>query len=516
MTKKQKKNYKNAENNLRKKLNLKEKEVNDLRVLLNTNISIKSQISSIIHDGKDEENSKEIREIKTYNDSINANKNYHRIKSLSLIERKVSSYSCINKRNSLYNNKSNKSYNCKNISRHGIKNTSKSKKDNKYRTIANIFFRGNNTKKLKEENSIKVMKNYIKPFFYSNYNSASSFRGNKLDKSESRSIISRKTISKSKINLPEESNNSKNILINENKCENNSNKHKKENELNSNKNKIMINYNTNIINANVSIDKLTIKQKIREIRKAIDEKINELTRNKRHSIRKTISAIYGKKSKSPFFTEKIKKQKVPAYRYNEQRLQSNKLLIKSRKKFQTSGYNNSNYFRQRLQNCTIQHKNKIKFKNNSMLNINNINIKNETNKNKDKIMVIQEDSGKKSGGTMNICKNNDKTTKIKNYSSVAHFNNKINISGKSQNIENDYKTIINNHHFIGLSYRKNNNFENILPVNEKSNKNDNKLKKKKCDIHTNNNHKSNNSLRKYFFNKCISSSNAENKNYIYL
>ena len=63
MTKKQKKNYKNAENNLRKKLNLKEKEVNDLRVLLNTNISIKSQISSIIHDGKDEENSKEIREI---------------------------------------------------------------------------------------------------------------------------------------------------------------------------------------------------------------------------------------------------------------------------------------------------------------------------------------------------------------------------------------------------------------------------------------------------------------------
>ena len=510
MTKKQKKNYKNSENNLRKKLNIKEKEVNDLRVLLNTNISIKSQISSIIHDGKDEENSKEIKEIRPYNDSINANKNYYRTKSLSLIERKLSSFSSsINRRNLLYNNNSNKSYNGKNISRHRIKNSSKNKKENKYKTIANIF-RGNNTKKLKEDNSIKVIKNFIKPYFYSNYNSVSSFRGNKLDKSESRSIISRKTISKSKINLPEESNNSKNILINENKYENNSNKNKKENELNSNKNKIMINYNTNIINANVSIDKLTIKQKMREIRKAIDEKINEITRNKKHNIRKTISAIFGKRNISPFFNEKIKKQKGPAYRYNEQKLKSNKLLIKSRKNFQISGYNNSNYFRQKLQNCTIQHKNKIKFKNNSMFNINNINIKNETNKNNDKIMVIQAYTGKKHGGSMNIYKNNDKTAKIKNNSSAAHFNNKINMWGKSHNIENDNKTIINNHHFTGLTYRKNSNFENILPVNEKSNKNDKKLKRKKSDIHTiNNNHKNNNSLRKYFFNKCISNSNAD-------
>ena len=503
MTKKQKKNYKNSENNLREKLNLKEKEVNDLRVLLNTNISIKSQISSIIHDGKDEENSKEIKEIKPYNDSINVNKNYYRTKSLSLIERKLSSFSSsVNRRNLLYNNNSNKSYNSKNVSRHRIKNSSKSKKENKYKTIANIF-RRNNTKKIKEENSIRFIKNYIKPYFYSNYNSVSSFRGNKLDKSESRSIIFRKTISKSKINLPEESNNSKN------KYENNSNKNKKENELNSNKNKIMINYNTNIINANVSIDKLTIKQKMREIRKAIDKKINEITRNKKHNIRKTISAIYGKRNKSPFFNEKIKKQKGPTYRYIEQKLKSNKLLIKSRKNFQISGYNNSNYFRQKLQNCTIHHKNKIKFKNNSMFNINNINIKNEENKNNDKIMIIQGYTGKKSYGSMNIYKNNDKTAKIKNNSSAAHFNNKINMSGKSQNIENDYKTIINNHHFIGLTYRKNSNFENILPGNEKSNKNDNKLKKKKCDVHKNNKHKNNNSLRKYFFNKCISSSNAD-------
>ena len=98
--KEQKNNYKISEKNLKKKLNLKEKEINDLRTILNTNASIKSQISSINHEVKDDDNSKEIKEIKPYNDMLNANNKYYRPKSLSLIERKLSSYNnSINRRN---------------------------------------------------------------------------------------------------------------------------------------------------------------------------------------------------------------------------------------------------------------------------------------------------------------------------------------------------------------------------------------------------------------------------------
>ena len=476
--KKQKNNYKISENNLRKKLNLKEKEINDLKIILNTNISVKSQISSINHDGKDEDNSKEI---KPYIDTLNLNKNYCMPKSLSLIERKLSSYhSCINKRNLLHNNNSNKSYISKNIS----KNISK--KEYKYKTAANIYSE-NNTKKTKEDNAIKIIKDFIKPFFYSNYNSVSSYRGKRLEKSESRSLISRKTISKSKIYLPEDSNNSKNILINENKNDNN-------------KNKILINYNTNIINTNVSIDRLTIKQKMKEIRKAIDEKINEITRNKKHNIRRTTSAIYDKRVKSHFFNEKIKKKKDSSSKHKEQKLNSNKLVIKSRKNFQIYKFN-SNFFRQKLQNITTQQKNKkykknekikIKFKNknNSM-----IVIKNEGN---EKIFSIQAYTGKKSSVNKNIY-NNDKNIQMKKNSSLINLNNKINNSRKIQNIENNNKTIINNHHNTGLTYRKKSNFDKILSLNEKINKNDNKTRKKNNDIYTINNN--NLSLRKYILKK---------------
>ena len=57
----------------------------------------------------------------------------------------------------------------------------------------------------------------------------------------------------------------------------------------------MINYNTNIINTNVSLDRLTVKQKMKDIRKVIDEKINEITRNKNNKIHRTISKIYNQR-----------------------------------------------------------------------------------------------------------------------------------------------------------------------------------------------------------------------------
>ena len=50
---------------------------------------------------------------------------------------------------------------------------------------------------------------------------------------------------------------------------------------NMNKNNVMINLSTNIISNNLNIEKLKIQQKLVEYRKLIDEKINELTNNKK-------------------------------------------------------------------------------------------------------------------------------------------------------------------------------------------------------------------------------------------
>ena len=506
--KEQKNNYKISEKNLRKKLNLKEKEINDLRTILNTNISIKSQISSINHDIKDEDNSKEIKEIIPYNDSININKNFYRPKSLTLIERKLSSYnSFINRRNLLQKNITNKSYNSKNLSKHKIKNINKQKNEYKFKTISNIFS-GSNSKKTGENKSIKIINNFIKPYCFSNYNSINSIRSKRLNKSDSRSLISRKVITKSKINLPEESIISK-ILINNNKTDNNSNKDKKENEItNINKNKIMINYNTNIINTNVSIEKLTIRQKMREIRKALDEKISEITRNKKDSVKRTISAIYRKRNKSPFFNEKIKTKRESSLRYHEKKIKSNKLDIKSRKNFNFNRY--SNIFNQNFQNFTIQHRNininrkkkikiKIKNKNNSMFNL-----KNDTNKHKDKILVIHAYTGKKLGGKIHLYK--DKEIKFKKNSSVINLNNKNQTSLKNTNFDNNSRTILNNIHNSLLTYRNNNNFGKINSFKERINKND--IKTKKNFNINNSNNKTSSSLRKYIFNKYISNSKA--------
>ena len=497
--KEQKNNYKISEKNLKKKLNLKEKEINDLRTILNTNASIKSQISSINHEVKDDDNSKEIKEIKPYNDMLNANNKYYRPKSLSLIERKLSSYNnSINRRNLLQINNSNKSYNSKNISKNKINNLniSKKKKDKNSK-----IFSANNTKRTNDISSIRIINKIIKPHFYSNYNSINSFRRKKLNKSDSRSHASNKKA--------EESINSKNILINSNKSDINSNKNLKVKNLHSNKNKIMINYNTNIINTNVSINKLTIKQKMKDIRKEIDEKINEITRNKRHNIRRTISAVYEKRiNKSPFFNEKIKTKREPSLRYNNiynNKNNSNKLGIKSRKQFIINKYN-SNAFRKKLQNFTIQHKNKnnkknpkikIKFKNNSIQNIKN----DEINKNNDKIFVIEGYTGKKKGGYIQLYKNNDKTIKIKKNNSVINLNQMG--TGKNQYFENKNKTIINNQHNTGFTYRKNN-FDKIYILNKRFKKNDNSIKNK-----NNENKKINSSLRKYIFNKCASNSKID-------
>ena len=57
---------------MKQKLDIKEKEINELKTILNTNASMKSQISSIYQDQKEDENSKEKeKEICSYTDNNN-------------------------------------------------------------------------------------------------------------------------------------------------------------------------------------------------------------------------------------------------------------------------------------------------------------------------------------------------------------------------------------------------------------------------------------------------------------
>ena len=221
--KNQKNSQKLQEKNLKQNLAIKEKEINELKTILNTNASMKSQISSIYKDQKDEENSKENekereREICSYLDnnnhnfnSLNIKKKKRKNKSLSLIERKLSFYSSMNRRNLLRVNYINKSNNSKNNSKR--KNSSKKNKNKnpnainnskiggnlntnseyKYKTIANIYNSGSATKRKKNDNSIKI-KNKIKKSSYYNYNSINSLRLKRLDKSISRSMPSKRGI----------------------------------------------------------------------------------------------------------------------------------------------------------------------------------------------------------------------------------------------------------------------------------------------------------------------------------
>ena len=506
----QKEYYKNNEKNLKNKINSKEKEVNELKSILNTNISIKSQITSLLYDGKDEETSKEIRE---YEDNRNTlNRKQLRPKSLSKIEKKISSFkNSISRRNMLPNN-SNKSYNSNNNSSKFIninsKNMNKQKMDYKYKTIANMFV-GNSVKRKKNTSTIRINKNMIKPSYHSNYHCIHSLREKKLDKSDSRSSYLRKGNSKSKINIGDELNNSKN------KSHLNSNLNKNESDnLTNNKNKILINYNTNIINTNVSIEKLTVKQKMKDIRKAIDEKISEITRNKKTNLRRNISAIFEKSKNIPIFNEKFKTKREPTFRYNRltnNKINSDKLEAKTNKNYNQNKYN-SKMIKQQLQNFTIQHKNKnkkmqkykakLKSKSNSMFNIRNSN--EETDKNTKKAFSIQAYSYKKKDEKVQLFKNNDyKIIKIRKGNSIVNLNNKI-IFEKNANIESSIKTNIN--HKTILSNKKNKNFKKISLFHEKLLKNNSKSKSKIADSNNHSN-KMNSSLVRFMFNKCISNSN---------
>ncbi len=453
-----------------------------------------------------------------------------RHKSLSLFETKLSSKNSINKRNLLHSNNSNKSYNNnKNISKitnnnnisKNNKNSNKLKMNYKYKTIANVC-NSSSSKRTKNDSSMRINNNYKnKSSYYSNYHSINSFRGKKIDKSDSRSRISRsKGISKSC--LPEESNNSKNHLVNSNKNCINSTQNKNESEnLLSNKNKIMINYNTNIINTNVSIDKVTIKQKMKDIRKDFDEKINEITRNKKNKIHRTISEICDKRRNTPFFNDKIRTKRESSFRYNrisKEKHYSHKLGIKTKKNNRYNKYN-SNAFRKKVHNFTIQHKNKNKKmqksktkhknKSNSMFNIKNKSNE-EINNNNNKAFSIQAYSCKKIDGHINLYNFSDnKMNNTKKNNSLLNLNSKI-VSNKNSNLKNKDKTILDNNynHHVVMTHRKKNYYNKISLYNEKMSKNSSKSKQKSYNLNSNsNNNKMNSSLCKFILNKCMPNPN---------
>ena len=282
---------------------------------------MKSQISSVFHEQKEEENSKENEkelegEIFSYmdNKTINVKKKKHKKKSLSLLERKLSSLSSINRRNLIRLNNINRSHNSKNNSKrvysnkkiknneiqnymfnHNISNNYLNpNSEYKQKTYAKIYYSDSNTKRTNNDNSIKV-KQKIKKSCYYNYNSINSHRIKRIDKSISRSMPSKRGIEESFV---------KNYFYNINRSDISSNKNKKLiKDKSIIKNKILINYNTNIINTNISLDKSSINKRMKELKNSLEEKLNDITRNKnkKNSIKRTISAYYDKRDKNPIF-----------------------------------------------------------------------------------------------------------------------------------------------------------------------------------------------------------------------
>ena len=519
---------------MKQKLDIKEKEINELKTILNTNASMKSQISSIYQDQKEDENSKEKeKEICSYTDNNNnyffnnlkIKKKKHKSKSLSLIERKLSHYSSINRRNLLRMNYINRSINSKNNSRRinsskknknknikGINNSKMGdlinpKSEYKYKTIANIYNSGSTTKHTKNDNSIKI-KQKIKKSSYYNYNSINSLRLKKLDKSISRSMPSKRGIEESFY---------KNYFLNINRSDISLNKNKQLNKNNMVKNKILINYNTNIINTNISIDKSSIHKKMKDFRNSLEEKLTDVTRNKnkKNSIKRTISAFYDKRDKSSFFIEKLKTRRESSFRHNNfyNIDKNNSLKIKKNKYnfgngfFNNNNEYNSNFFRKKFPQLTIPHKNKngkksrkmkIKLKDNSMFNIKK-DISREFSKNK--LFKIQAYTGKNP-------KEENKNNKIIKNVSMININKNIISIKKHPNYEtNVNRTLKSNPYNVGLTYRKHKNLEKMSFLYDKNlSKNENKIKINKLNINSSTN-RINPSLKKFIFSKCISNTN---------
>ena len=541
--KNQKNSQKIQEKNLKQNLAIKEKEINELKTILNTNVSMKSQISSIYKDQKDEENSKENekereKEICSYTDnnnhnfnSLNIGKKKRKNKSLSLIERKLSSYSNMNRRNLLRVNYINKSNNSKNNSKRKNsykKNKNKNKNLNgnnnsnignnlianseyKYKTIANVYNSDSSTKRTKNDNSIKI-KHKIKKSCYYNYNSINTLRLKRLDKSVSRSMPSKRGIEESF---------TKNYFLNINRSDISSNKNKKfMKDKNVIKNKILINYNTNIINTNISIDKGSLNKKIKELKNSLEEKISDIARNKnkKNGIKRTISAFYDKRDKNTIFIEKIKTRRERSFRRknfynfdknNSSKIKKNKSIIVNGN-YNTNNGNNSNLFRKQFPQLIIQHKNKnakkgkkmtIKLKDNSMFNIKNDMSKDYT---KNKFSIIHANTGKNP-------KNEKNNNKIIKNSPTVYINKNI-ISIKKHHNYPNYETNVNrtlknNPYNVGLTYRKYKHFDNMSNFYDKNfSKNDNKGNINKLHINSSTN-RLNPSLRKFIFSKCMTNSN---------
>ena len=532
-------NKKNHEKSLKQKISIKDKEINELKTILNTNVSMKSQLSSIYQEQKEEENSKDnekekYRDICSYidNNNLRKNKKKHKKDSLSLIERKLSSYNNKKRRNLLRINYINKSNNSKNnskrnnssknknininINQNNNKNNKKSlnnnnnaNSENKYKTIANIYFSENTTKRTKNDHSTKINQKIKKSSYY-NYNSINSSRLKRLDKSISRSMPSKRGV--------EESFN-KYYIWNINRSDISTNKNKKiKKDNNIIKNKILINYNTNIINTNIDLDKSSLNKRMKEIKKALEEKLGDITRNKnkKNTIKRTISAYFDKKDyKSSLFLDKIKTGRESSFRHNNfyNIDKNNSLKIPKNKNIYGWGlYNinneyNSNFFRKKFPQFALQQNNKknkkakrmkIIIKDNSMFNIKNDNSKDFS---KNNFFIIQANTGKNPSEQKKI------NRIIKNASSININKNLISIKKNPNYDTNINKTLKSNPYNLGLSYIKYKYFDKITAFCDKNlSKNENKNIINKLNINSSTN-RINPSLRNFIFSKCISNSN---------
>jgi hypothetical protein len=342
----------------------------------------------------------------------------------------------------------------------------------KQKTYAKIYYSDSNTKRTNNDNSIKV-KQKIKKSCYYNYNSINSHRIKRIDKSISRSMPSKRGIEESFV---------KNYFYNINRSDISSNKNKKLiKDKSIIKNKILINYNTNIINTNISLDKSSINKKMKELKNSLEEKLNDITRNKnkKNSIKRTISAYYDKREKNPIFLEKIKTRRERSIRHNNilNVDKNNSLKFKKNGYYNLNSGYNSNFFRKKfpqINNAPQKNKKpqkikkmKIKLKDNSMLNI-----KNDFTKDfKNKFSFIQAYTGKSPYEERKNCR------LIKDRPALNINKNIISIKKNPNYDTNINKTLKSNPYNVGLTYRKYKNFDKLTALYDKNlSKNENKIK----------------------------------------
>ena len=281
---------KEIQNNLKEKIDIKEKE------LIQYQIKLKEINKANYYNNSNTDNYKSKSYLSKSNSSINIYKeNTQENKDCNNIRKKV--------KNNIYKNK---------LIKIKKKNNQSLALSNLTLSLQNLKNKSNSkTKKKKYNNSI----NYFNKKYTNNISTIYYIRNNSKNR---RTKIMNTTINKNKRKMNSNSRNKSmfnlfpsgkvnNLFNNSNKYLNNSNNRKRKNSsksfnithntYNMNKNNVMINLNTNIINANTPLEQLKVQQKLLEYKKYINKKLNEFSKKNKKRVNNINTSSNKKKNK---------------------------------------------------------------------------------------------------------------------------------------------------------------------------------------------------------------------------